>query len=73
VNHSCRCFAYLNGDFTESSLKEVQKAGYLMAFTTLRRTASPHDNPYLLPRIGARGSLHNFVREFFWDSKKVSS
>jgi len=73
LNRPCRYFAYPNGDFIESSPKEVQEAGYLMAFTTQQRAVLPNDDPYLLPRIGARGSLHNFVREFFWDSKKVSS
>ncbi len=67
LKRPCRFFAYPNGDFTEASPKEVQEAGYLMAFTTQRRTVSPDDNPYLLPRIGARGSIPNFVRDFFWD------
>lgn len=68
LKRPCRFFAYPNGDFTKASPKEVQEAGYLMAFTTQRRAVLPNYDPYLLPRIGARGSLHNFVREFFWDS-----
>jgi len=68
LNRPCHYFAYPNGDFVESSPREAQNAGYLMAFTTQQRTISLNENPYLLPRLTARGSLSNFVREFFWES-----
>jgi len=69
LNRPCHYFAYPNGDFVESSPREVQSAGYLMAFTTQQRTISLNENPYLLPRLSTSGSFSAFVRRFFWDPK----
>jgi len=69
LNRPCYYFAYPGGAFTESSPKEVQNAGYLMAFTTQQRTVSLNENPYLLPRLSTPGSLSAFVQKFFWEPK----
>jgi len=71
LNRPCRFFAYPNGNFIEASPKEVQEAGYYMAFTTQGRTILPDDDFYLLPRLAPGGSLSTFVRRFFWESKQT--
>jgi len=69
LNRPCHYFAYPNGDFTEFSSKEVQDAGYLMAFTMQERTISSNEDSYLLPRLSTSGSLSTFIRRFFWELK----
>jgi peptidoglycan/xylan/chitin deacetylase (PgdA/CDA1 family) len=66
----CRWFAYPNGTSMESSPREVESAGYAMALTMTSGTLSAQDavNPFLVPRLGAPGSLRGLVREFGWES-----
>jgi peptidoglycan/xylan/chitin deacetylase (PgdA/CDA1 family) len=49
----CSYFAYPDGQFTEESQTEVEKAGYKLAFTTQPDYAKPGASPYLLPRLPA--------------------
>lgn len=68
LGRPCRFFSYPNGDFVSTSPKEVEEAGYRLAFTTRSGTVRPGASPYLLPRIAAAGSLAEFVRNFYWES-----
>src|SRR5262245_42052567 len=62
----CHTFAFPNGNFVSTSGREVQKAGYSLAFTTRPGTIGPASNPFLLPRLSAVGSLSGFVRSCWW-------
>ena len=46
-----RTFCYPYGDFNETVVECVRKAGYIAACTTRSGPASARDNPLLLPRV----------------------
>lgn len=73
LGRPCQFFAYPNGDFVPTSPREVQEAGYALAFTTQHDTVRPATNRYLLPRLNPMGSLSGFVRNFFWEPAAPSS
>jgi len=51
IGKPCQFFAFPNGDTCESSPREVEEAGYEMAFTTRLGLLRPDSNRFLLPRI----------------------
>jgi peptidoglycan/xylan/chitin deacetylase (PgdA/CDA1 family) len=53
----CRFFAFPNGNSCEHSAREVEEAGYQMAFTTQPGFMRPDSNRFLLPRISPGGSV----------------
>jgi peptidoglycan/xylan/chitin deacetylase (PgdA/CDA1 family) len=69
LGRPCRAFAYPNGNFVEASPREVETAGYDVAFTTVHGALESRSSAerFLLPRLSASGSLHGFVRNFWWD------
>jgi len=72
LGRPCRAFAYPNGNFVETSPREVEAAGYTVAFTTVSGTLEGRSGAdrFLLPRLGSSGSLHGFVRNFWWDGDR---
>ncbi|MDY2960595.1 MAG: polysaccharide deacetylase family protein [Hornefia sp.] len=56
-------FAYPFGDYNDTCVKALQKAGFLCSVTTKYGKAYPASNPQLLPRIRVNGSpsLSQFV------------
>ena len=68
----CLAFAYPNGNFVATSPGEVEAAGYDVAFTTVSGALGGHSvaDRFLLPRLSASGSLHGFVRTFWWDADR---
>lgn len=57
VGKPCRFFAFPNGNYCEQSAKEVEAAGYELAFTTEPGLVRPGSNRFFLPRISPGGSL----------------
>ena len=57
-------FAYPYGDYSDSCIEAVSKAGFLCAVTTKYGRAYPGDNPHLLPRI--RMSHGQSLEEFIY-------
>jgi len=53
----CRFFAFPNGDYCEHSSKEVEAAGYELAFTTHPGLVMPESNRFSLPRVTPGASL----------------
>jgi peptidoglycan/xylan/chitin deacetylase (PgdA/CDA1 family) len=53
----CYIYAYPNGDFSNYAIKNVQEAGYKLAFTTIQTHSQIPYNPMLLPRIDAVNNL----------------
>lgn len=60
---SGKAFAYPFGDYTDSCVEAVEKAGFLCAVTTEYGKCKPGDNPFLLPRVRMLGdqSLKSFI------------
>jgi peptidoglycan/xylan/chitin deacetylase (PgdA/CDA1 family) len=59
IGKPCRFFAFPNGDSCELSAREVEEAGYEMAFTTKQEFVHVDSNRFLLPRISPGGSVAN--------------
>jgi peptidoglycan/xylan/chitin deacetylase (PgdA/CDA1 family) len=57
IGKPCRFFAFPNGDTCEHSAREVEEAGYEMAFTTRPGFMRPDSNLLLLPRVSPGGSV----------------
>jgi peptidoglycan/xylan/chitin deacetylase (PgdA/CDA1 family) len=57
VGRPCRFFAFPNGDSCERSAREVEEAGYEMAFTTQPGLTRFDSNRFLLPRVSPGGSV----------------
>jgi peptidoglycan/xylan/chitin deacetylase (PgdA/CDA1 family) len=71
VGRPCRTFAFPNGNFVDTSAREVEQAGYELAFTTETGTleGKTRAQRFLLPRLSAPSSLHGFVRSFWWNDR----
>ncbi|HEY3860398.1 MAG TPA: polysaccharide deacetylase family protein [Verrucomicrobiae bacterium] len=59
----CRAFAFPNGDTCEDSAREVEDAGYEMAFTTRQDFARPDANRFLLPRVSPSGGAAKLKKQ----------
>ena len=57
LGRPCRFFAFPNGDYCEHSAREVEAAGYEVAFTTQSGLIRPDSNRFLLPRVSPGGSV----------------
>lgn len=71
LGRSCDAFAFPNGDFSSSSAEEVVKAGYKLAFTTLRGTFHPRIHQHMVPRLWPMSPLRSFTRNLFWVPKSI--
>jgi len=56
LGRPCRFFAFPNGDHCEHSAREVEAAGYELAFTTQPGLVRADCNRFLLPRVSPGGS-----------------
>jgi peptidoglycan/xylan/chitin deacetylase (PgdA/CDA1 family) len=65
LGRMCRFFAFPNGNYREDSPRQVERAGYELAFTTVDGVITPRSNPYLLPRIEASDSVNKLVRCYY--------
>jgi peptidoglycan/xylan/chitin deacetylase (PgdA/CDA1 family) len=63
IGKPCRFFAFPNGDTCEHSAREVEEAGYQMAFTTRQGFVQEDSNRFLLPRISPGGSVAKLKRQ----------
>jgi hypothetical protein len=66
LGKSCRSFAFPNGDHDADSVSQIRQAGYDLAFTTMPGTVTGPEAFPLVPRLGAKGSVRSFVRDYYW-------
>jgi peptidoglycan/xylan/chitin deacetylase (PgdA/CDA1 family) len=64
IGKPCKFFAFPNGDTCESSAREVEEAGYEMAFTTRQGFMRPDSNRFLLPRISPGASAAKLKQQW---------
>jgi peptidoglycan/xylan/chitin deacetylase (PgdA/CDA1 family) len=64
IGKPCRFFAFPNGDACERSAREVEEAGYEMAFTTRQGFMRSDANRFLLPRISPGGTAAKLKRQW---------
>jgi hypothetical protein len=72
LGRPCRFFAFPNGDHDATSADQVRRAGYDLAFTTVPGTVTGPESFPLVPRLGAKGTLRSFVRDFYWTQQASS-
>jgi peptidoglycan/xylan/chitin deacetylase (PgdA/CDA1 family) len=64
LHEEVRYFCYPSGDYDETVVDLVRKAGYEAALTCDRGAATPGDNPFALPRKAV--SFGDSLIGFFW-------
>jgi peptidoglycan/xylan/chitin deacetylase (PgdA/CDA1 family) len=56
LNKACACFAYPNGNHSESTRRLLVEAGFVQAFTMDRSAWTPNSDPLAIPRANAAES-----------------
>lgn len=67
----CRYFAYPGGACHPDSRREVEQAGYALAFSTRPAAVTRNNDRYLLPRLPGSRPLRSLVSSYVWPARDV--
>jgi peptidoglycan/xylan/chitin deacetylase (PgdA/CDA1 family) len=70
TGHSCRYFAFPSGTCHPAPQKEIERAGYALAFSSQAAAVTSGSDPYTLPRLPGSEAVRSLVSGYIWPASE---